>query len=73
MMRLRDDDYAIILIEIEEVKEEIGEVKEALHKLGMNFGVCLVPVPEVAPMHPMSNVTPLNIILGIPKGEACKL
>jgi hypothetical protein len=32
-MKLKDEDCAILLIEITKVKEEIGEIKEALHQL----------------------------------------
>ena len=38
VMRFKDEDCTIIFIEIVEVKEEIGEVKEVLHKLGRKFG-----------------------------------
>ena len=68
VMRLKDEDCAIILIEIAEVKEEIGEVKESLHKLRRKFGVCLFPIPEVASVHPFSSVTPPNNVLATPKG-----
>ena len=73
LMRLKDEGCAIILTEIAEVKEEIGEVKEALHKLGRNLGVCLFHVPKVPSTHPLSNVTPLDIFTATTKGEACKL
>ena len=65
-MILRDEDCAIILI-------EITKVKEALHKLGRKFGFCLFPTLEVAPVNPVCNATPLDNVPAIPKGEACKL
>jgi hypothetical protein len=72
-MRLRDEDCTIILIEIAKVKEEIGEVKEVLHKIGRKFGVFLFFVPEVALTHPVSNATPPDSVPTMPKGAACKL
>ena len=69
-MRLKDEDCAIILMEIVEVTEEISEVKEALHKLGRKFGVCLFHVLDVASTHVVSNVIPLNNISATLKGEA---
>lgn len=65
---MKDEDCTIILMGITEVKEEIDEVNESLHKLGRKLGVCLFHVPEVAPMHLVSNVTPPNSIPAIPKG-----
>ena len=69
-MRLRDEDTTIILMEIAEVEDEIGEVKEALHKLGRKFGVCPFLIIEVAPVNPISNVTLPDNIPAIPKGVA---
>ena len=57
-VRLKNEDCTLILKEIAEVKEEISKVKEALHKLGRNFGFCMSHVPEVALAHLVSNVTP---------------
>ena len=65
-MRFKDKDFTIILTEIVEVKEEIGEVKEYLLKICRNFTVCLFPIHEVAPMHPISNAIPPDSVLAMP-------
>ena len=70
MMILRDDDYTIILMEVAKVKEEIREVNKALHKLGRKFGVCMFPIPEVAPPRPVSNMTPPESVPAVPKDAA---
>ena len=57
-MRLKDEDYAIILIEIAEVKEEISVVMESLHNQGRKFGVCLFLIPKATLMHLVSNANP---------------
>ena len=49
--------------------KEIGEVKEAFHKLGRKFVFCLFLVFEVALAHPVSNATPLNNVPAMGKGE----
>ena len=69
-MRLKDEDCTIILTQIAEVKEKIGKVKEAPNKLGRKFGVCLFLVPEVAPVHQVSNASPLDTVPAMPKGVA---
>ena len=69
-VRLKVEDCAIILTIITKVKKEIGEIKEVFHNLGRKFGVCLFPIPEATPAHPVSNATPLDNIPATPKSAA---
>ena len=60
--QLKDEDCSILLTKISEVKEEIGELKEALCNLGRKFGVCLFLIHVEAPRLNNATATSSDVV-----------